>query len=71
MTRERRKALLRSLIDKVVLRRAAPDRISVRIVWRGGEVSDLVVEQAVNGLQAVSAWRRDGGPAARPGAPGC
>jgi hypothetical protein len=54
MTRERRKALLRSLIDKVVLRRAAPDRISVRIVWRGGEVSDLVVEQAVNGLQALS-----------------
>jgi DNA invertase Pin-like site-specific DNA recombinase len=54
MTQERRKALLRSLIDKVVLRRAAPDRISVRIVWRGGEVSDLVVEQAVNGLQALS-----------------
>ena len=54
MTRERRKALLRSLIDKVVLRRAAPDRISVRIVWRGGEVSDLVVEQAVNGLQDLS-----------------
>jgi DNA invertase Pin-like site-specific DNA recombinase len=54
MTRERRKALLRSLIDKVVLRRAAPDRISVRIVWRGGEVSDFVVEQAVNGLQDLS-----------------
>jgi hypothetical protein len=54
MTRERRKALLRSLIDKVVLRRVAADRISVRIVWRGGEVSDLVVEQAVHGLEALS-----------------
>ena len=47
MTRERKKALLRSLIDKVVLRRAAADRISVRIVWRGGEISDLEVEVAV------------------------
>ena len=37
-----------------MLRRAAPDRISVRIVWRGEEVSDLVVEQAVNGLQDLS-----------------
>ena len=44
MTRERKKLLLRSLIDKVVLRRLAADRISVRIVWRGGEISDLEVE---------------------------
>ena len=48
MTRERRKALLRSLIDKVVLRRAATDRISARIVWRGGAVSDLEVAVAVS-----------------------
>jgi hypothetical protein len=48
MTRERRKALLRSLIDKVVLRRAATDRISVRIVWRGGAISDLEVAVAVS-----------------------
>jgi hypothetical protein len=47
MTRKRKKALLRSLIDKVVLRRAAPDRVSVRIVWRGGAVSELEVEVAV------------------------
>ena len=47
MTRERKKALLRSLIDKVVLRRAATDRISVRIVWRGGAVSELEVAVAV------------------------
>jgi DNA invertase Pin-like site-specific DNA recombinase len=48
MTRERRKALLRSLIDKVVLRRAATDCISARIVWRGGAVSDLEVAVAVS-----------------------
>ena len=47
MTRERKKALLRSLIDKVVLRRAATDRISIRIVWRGGAVSELEVAVAV------------------------
>jgi excisionase family DNA binding protein len=47
MTRDRRKALLRSLIDKVVLRRAAVDRINVRIVWRGAEISELEVAVAV------------------------
>jgi recombinase-like zinc beta ribbon protein len=54
MTGARKKAMLRSLIDKVVLRRVSADRINVRIIWRGGEVSELVVEQAVNGLQALS-----------------
>jgi DNA invertase Pin-like site-specific DNA recombinase len=47
MTRERKKALLRSLIDKVVLRRVAADRISLRVVWRGGEISELEIEVAV------------------------
>src|SRR4029453_8918355 len=47
MARERKKALLRSLIDKVVLRRMAADRISLRIVWRGGEISALEIEVAV------------------------
>src|SRR3954468_3204052 len=47
MTRERKKALLRSLIDKVVLRRMAAERIGIRIVWRGGEISALEIEVAV------------------------
>ncbi|HVI35742.1 MAG TPA: zinc ribbon domain-containing protein, partial [Gaiellales bacterium] len=47
MTRERKKALLRSLIDKVVLRRVAAERIGIRIVWRGGEISALEIEVAV------------------------
>jgi len=46
--------LLRSLIDKVVLRRESADRINVRIVWRGGEVSEHVVEQAVHALHALT-----------------
>ena len=48
MTRERKKALLRSLIDRVVLRRTAADRIRIRIVWCGGEVSALEIEVAVS-----------------------
>jgi hypothetical protein len=35
-SRAQRKALLRCLIDKVVLDRRAPDTIATRIVWRGG-----------------------------------
>lgn len=31
-----KKALLRTLIEKVVLRRVATDRVWVRVVWRGG-----------------------------------
>src|SRR3954447_15535188 len=53
-TRAQKKALLRCLIDKVVLHRLAPDRIAVRIVWRGGEVSELQIEPAVHALHALS-----------------
>jgi hypothetical protein len=50
----RRKALLRCLIDKVVLRRAAPDEIALRIVWRGGAVTALAVPVTVGSLAALS-----------------
>lgn len=49
-----KKALLRSLIDKVVLQRMARDRIAIRVVWRGGEVSELEVEPRVHALHALS-----------------
>ena len=70
MTRERKKALLRCLIDKVVLRRVAAERIGIRIVWRGGE--SLGARDRGRGVHAPGpgARRRDGGPAARLGAPG-
>src|SRR5215203_5093712 len=54
VARAHKKALLRCLIDKVVLHRLAPDRIAVRLVWRGGEVSELQVEPAVRALHALS-----------------
>lgn len=48
-----KKALLRALIEKVVLQRVARDRILIRIVWRGGEVSELAVEPPVHALSAL------------------
>ncbi|WP_428483772.1 recombinase family protein [Rhodopila sp.] len=53
VSREHRKALLRCLIDKVVLRRTARDAAAVRVVWRGGEVSEMQVALPVNELAAL------------------
>lgn len=54
MDRARKKALLRCLIDKVILHRTSPERIDIRIVWRGGEVSEEWVEPRVYALHALS-----------------
>jgi recombinase len=51
--RAQRKALLRCLIDKVVLRRAARDQAAVRIVWRAGATTELVLGMPVNALAAL------------------
>jgi len=53
VSREHRKALLRCLIDKVILRRVARDAASVRVVWRGGAVSELTVALPVNSFAAL------------------
>lgn len=45
-----RKALLRCLVEKVVLDRGDRDATSIRIVWRGGAVSDLEVKMKVNAV---------------------
>ena len=54
MDRARKKALLRCLIEKVILHRTAPERIDIRIVWQGGEVSEAQVEPRVYALHALS-----------------
>ena len=54
LTRARKKALLRCLIDKVVIHRSAPDNIHVRVVWRGGDISVVDVPAAVGSLAALS-----------------
>ncbi|HYM61716.1 MAG TPA: recombinase family protein [Thermoanaerobaculia bacterium] len=49
-TDAQRKALLRCLVEKVVLDRGERDVARVRIVWRGGAVSDIAVKMRVNAI---------------------
>ena len=49
-----RKALLRCLIDKVVLDRGTRDIALARIAWRGGAVTDLEVEMRVNSVATLA-----------------
>src|SRR3989441_7200328 len=46
LSQRQRKALLRCLIDKVVIRRARRDQMHTRIVWRGGETTTFEVPVA-------------------------
>ena len=50
LSQAQRKALLRCLIDKVVLQRARRDQMHTRIVWRGGETTTFEVPVAVGAL---------------------
>jgi len=49
-----KKSLLRSLIDKVVIHRVAPDQVNVRVVWRGGAITAAVVPVTVGSFAALS-----------------
>jgi hypothetical protein len=49
-----KKALLRCLVDKVVVDRRTRDRITVRVVWRGGAASELELTLPVASLHALS-----------------
>jgi len=42
-----KKSLLRSLIDKVVIHRLAPDQVQTRVVWRGGATTSDIVRVTV------------------------
>ena len=53
-TDAQRKALLRCLIDKVVLDRGEHDVSLVRIVWRGGAVSNVDVKMKVNSVAKLT-----------------
>lgn len=53
-TDAKRKALLRCLVDKVILDRGEHDVGLVRIVWRGGAVSELEVKMRVNSIARLS-----------------
>jgi hypothetical protein len=54
ISRAQKKALLRCLIDKVVIQRAVRDCVRTRIVWRGGADSLLEIPIAVGAFSALS-----------------
>jgi DNA invertase Pin-like site-specific DNA recombinase len=49
-----RKALLRCLVERVVLERTAADRVNVRVVWCGGDWSELVADTGGHALRELS-----------------
>ena len=53
-----KKALLRTLIDKVVLHRIATDQVRVRVVWRGGQTTTVEMRVPVSGFARLSDWKQ-------------
>jgi DNA invertase Pin-like site-specific DNA recombinase len=70
LTQAQKKALLRCLIDKVVIRRLAPDAVEARIVWKGGDTTTTAIPVTVNALvrlssaqemeETIVSWARQG-----------
>jgi DNA-binding CsgD family transcriptional regulator len=54
LTRQNKKALLRCLIDKVVIHRQVQDRVQTRIVWRGGDITTLEIPVPVGSFADLS-----------------
>jgi hypothetical protein len=54
LSQRHKKALLRCLLDKVVIHRAAPDLIRVRIVWRGRETTTQDIPVKVGSVARLS-----------------
>jgi hypothetical protein len=54
LSQQQKKAFLRSLIDKVVVHRCAPDTLHVRIVWRGGDTTTTSLPVTVGSLTRLS-----------------
>lgn len=54
LSQQQRKALLRCLIDKVVVHRPEPATVQARIVWRGGETTTLLIPVPVGSLKDLA-----------------
>ncbi len=54
LARQTKKAILRTLIDKVVIHRPTPEFVQTRIVWKGGDISSLQVSVPVGSLADLS-----------------
>ena len=54
LSREHQKALLRCLIDKIVVHRCKRDTLQLRIVWRGGETTSQKIPISVGSFAELS-----------------
>ncbi len=54
LSRAQKKALLRCLIDKVVVQRSPRDQLHTRIVWKGGDTTTIAIPIAVNSIAELS-----------------
>jgi DNA invertase Pin-like site-specific DNA recombinase len=54
LSRTQKKALLRCLLDKVVVHRVGRDQVQIRIVWRGEDVTECVIPMPVGALADLS-----------------
>ena len=54
LSQQQKKALLRCLIDKVVIHRVRRDTIRTRVVWKGGEVTTAEIPIPVGSLAELS-----------------
>lgn len=54
LSRVQKKALLRCLIDKVVIHRIARDQVRTRIIWKGGETTTADLPVPVGALSDLS-----------------
>ncbi len=54
LSRQHKKALLRSLIEKVVAHRLAADRLQARVVWKGGQYTTFEVRTTVASFADLS-----------------
>ncbi|HYX16688.1 MAG TPA: recombinase family protein [Nostoc sp.] len=54
LSQQQRKALLRCLIDKVVIHRIGRDRVRTRIVWKGGDTTTADIPITVGSLAELS-----------------
>ena len=53
LSREHKKALIRCLVDKVIIHRARRDLVHIRLVWRGGAASSFDIAIPVGSLSEL------------------
>jgi len=54
LTRVQKKALLRCLIDKVVIHRIVRDQVRTRIIWKGGDTTTIDLPIPVGSLAELT-----------------